>query len=120
MIWQKKEIIEFLKNQNDEDFFEIKKKQEKSIRTIAQNKYYFWVVLEYIADYVGLKYNFEKMQLHEQIKKDFWVETTTELDTSEFAFLMNEIRAFFLEKFELYIPTPNEAEELENLDKYLF
>jgi len=120
MIWTKKQIINYLEKQNDNTLFEIKKKTEKTLRSIAQNKYYFWVVLDVIADYVWLQFNYEKMELHQQIKKDFWVETTTELSTSEFAFLMKEIKAFFLEKFNVYIPDPNEVENLKSLEKYLF
>jgi hypothetical protein len=41
MIGTKQQVIEYLQDKKEDEIFEITKKQEKTIRSIAQNKYYF-------------------------------------------------------------------------------
>lgn len=113
-------ILEAFSWTDDEKIYELTEKKQKSIRTIAQNRYYFWVVIEYIADYIGLSHNFEKMEIHKQIKDYFKIETTTWLSTVEFQKMIEEIRAWYLEHRQLYIPLPREVEDLADLEKYLF
>lgn len=121
MIGTQKQILEYLQDKSDANqLYELKEiKSGKKQRSIYQNKYYWWVLIEIIADYMGIKYPYEKMELHMQLKDQFWVKTTTDLDTAEFSFLVNEIRAWFLEHRNLYIPEPDEEENLASLDKYL-
>ncbi len=122
MIWTLRQILKFIiKNWNKKDaIFEIKQKREKTLRSLAQNRYYFWVILEYICAFIGIWHKFEKLEMHKQIKDYFQLETTTDLDTKEFAKMCEEIRAWYLEYRDLYIPLPNEVEELASLEKYLF
>ena len=65
-------------------------------------------------------HKFEVMEQHKQIKDYFWLETTTDLSTSEFQYMCEEIRAWYLQERWLYIPLPRESEDLANLDAYLF
>ena len=119
MIWNKEETKERLDKQKDW-MFEIKKKQVRNNRTYAQVKYYFWVIIKYIAEEIWLSNQFEIMELHSQIKDYFWLETTTWLDIPEFSAMCEEIRAWYLEHRNLYIPLPREDEDLKSLEKYLF
>ena len=113
-------ILEVFGWNDDEKIYELTEKKQKSIRTIAQNRYYFWVVVEYIADFIWLQHNFEKIEIHKQIKEYFKLETTTDLEVSEFKAMIEEIRAWWLEYRGLYIPLPREVEDLADLEKYLF
>lgn len=116
MIGNKKDIQEYLDKQNLDTLFEITKKQEKSLRSIAQNKYYFWVIVKMIWDY----HWYTPVETHELLKLTVWLDTTTWLSTDEFSFLCNMIRDLWKEKFDFYIPAPNELEELRSIEKYLF
>ncbi len=113
-------ILEIFGWNDDEKIYELTEKKQKSIRTIAQNRYYFGVVVEYIADFIWLQHNFEKIEIHKQIKEYFKLETTTDLEVSEFKAMIEEIRAWWLEYRGLYIPLPRECEDLKDLEKYLF
>lgn len=113
-------ILEAFNWIDDEKIYELTEKKQKSIRTIAQNRYYFGVVVEYIADFIWLSHNFEKLEIHKQIKEYFNIETTVDLEISEFKAMIEEIRAWWLEYRGLYIPLPREVEDLADLEKYLF
>lgn len=116
MIWTKEQIIDKLKEAKEDDIFELTKKREKSIRSIAQNKYYFGVVISEISNY----HWYTPVETHELIKITVWVETTTNLSTSEFKFMCEMIIDLWKTKFDVVIPKPNEVQELVNLEKYLF
>ena len=120
MLYTKQKALEYIESLNDEDIIEISKKQAKTIRSYAQNKYYFWVILKYICEYIWLQHKFEVMEQHKQIKDYFWLETTTDLWTIEFKNMCEEIRAWYLQERWLYIPLPRESEDLQNLETYLF
>jgi len=45
-------ILEIFGWNDDEKIYELTEKKQKSIRTISQNRYYFGVVVEYIADFI--------------------------------------------------------------------
>jgi ketol-acid reductoisomerase len=60
------------------------------------------------------------IETHLAIKKTFWVETTTDLSTSEFKSLMELIQELWKTKFEVVIPNPSSVEDLKNLSTYLF
>lgn len=117
MIWNLKQILKYiLLNWNNDALYEIKKKQIKTIRSYAQNRYYFWVVIKTISDF----HWYTPVESHELIKTTFWIETTTDLTTDEFSFMCNSIRDMWLQTYWCYIPTPNEIEELKTIEKYLF
>ena len=120
MLGNKTQAIEYINKLDDDSIIEVTKKQEKSIRSYAQCKYYFWVILKYICEHIWIQHKFEIMEQHKQIKDYFWLETTTDLSKSEFKFMCEEIRAWYLENRGLYIPLPRETEDLKNLETYLF
>lgn len=116
MIGNNKTLIEFLSKQDEDTLFELTKKQEKSLRTYSQVKYYFGVIVKMISE----EHGYNPIETHELLKLTCWLETTTWLSTDEFSFLCNLIRDLWKEKFDFYIPAPNEVEELKSLEKYLF
>jgi len=48
MIGNKQQILSFLQDKDESDIFEIVKKQEKSLRSLAQNKFYWSIVIDII------------------------------------------------------------------------
>lgn len=116
MLKTKTQILEYLEDKQDDDVFEIIKKKEKSLRSLAQNKYYFGVLVKEIGNF----HWYLPVETHELIKLTVWVETTTDLDTSEFKFMCEMIRDLWNTKFWVYIPAPNEIEELRSIEQYLY
>lgn len=116
MLGTKQQIIDFLSKQDKESIFEITKKQGKSIRSNLQNKYYWGCVIDIISNHHWMT----AIEAHLAIKQTFWVETTTDLSTSEFKFLMETIQELWMTKFWVVIPKPTDLEDLKNLEKYLF
>jgi hypothetical protein len=51
MIGTKKDLILKLQKAKEDDIFELKKKQQKTIRSMAQNKYYHAVICKVISDW---------------------------------------------------------------------
>ena len=115
MIGTKEKVLEYLEKDND-DIYEIKRKSPKSLRSIAQNRYYHGVIIQEISNFHG----YTPVETHELIKATVWIETTTWLDTWEFKFMCELIRDTWNTKFGVYIPAPNEVENLKSLEKYLF
>lgn len=120
MIRTARQIIEKLVYVDNDKLYDLTEKKEKSLRSIAQNKYYFWVILDAIMDFIWLEHKFEKLELHKEVKDYFELETTTNLDPKEFSKMCNEIRDWYLENRWLYIPLPNEVEDLKSLQDYLY
>lgn len=111
MIKTKLEIIKYLEQQKDDEIFDISKKQDKTIRSLAQNRYYWWYVVDTIC-----KWSWDTpISTHYGIKKTIWVETTTDLSTDEFKFIIDLIRDLFLTKYNLNIPLPRDIKEEESL-----
>ncbi len=121
--WDRDSCLEFLATQEMEAIFEVK--GYKSSRSIEQNRYYWGVVIDILAN--ELWYTPEDM--HKEIKKKFliWNElfkqlekqqqellltavTTTTLNTKQFEELMTNIRQWSSIKLSINIPTPNEAD----------
>lgn len=116
MIKTKQQIIEYLEDKNEDDIFEISKKQEKTIRSEAQNRYYWWFVVQTICDW-----NWDTpIEAHYWIKQTFKIETTTNLSTWEFKFIIDTIRELFERVYWLIIPLPKDIKEEESLFKYLW
>ena len=114
MIKTKQEIIEKLKNYSDDDLFEFSKKTEKTSRSLAQNRYYFGVVVRMVSDHHG----YTVVEAHELIKQCFSLKTTTGLSKVEFMQIIELIRDYWNAKFNFYIPLPNEVKELKYYEKY--
>ncbi len=114
MIGTPKQIQEYVEWKNG--IFEVKQKREKTLRSLAQNKYYFWVVVKIISDF----HWHTPVETHELIKLMMQIETTTDLSTKDFMFLIGTIRDIWNTKFWVYIPSPNEVEELQALEQYFY
>lgn len=115
MIGNKEAVLEYLEDKKDEAIFEITQKREKTLRSLAQNRYYFGIVVNEISNFHG----YTPVETHELLKVTVWLETTTNLETDEFSFMCNLIRDVWQTKFLLRIPLPNEA-DLWEMEKYLF
>jgi len=113
MIWNRKEIQEYLSSKTEEDIFEIKKKNKKSIRSLRQNNYYFWVVVPIISEF----HWFNLIETHELIKGLFKIETTTWLDTWEFKWLMEQIIDMWRNRYKVEIPKPDDKRLFDYIDK---
>ena len=116
MIGNKTEIITYLQDKKDDDIFEISKKQEKSIRSLAQNRYWHGIICKTISDWSWDS----TVWVHYMLKQMFNLETTTDLSTDEFSFMCNSIIDLFKENYNVRIALPNEDEDLKSLEKYLF
>jgi len=116
MIWTKTQVLDYISKLKDDDIIEVTKKQKKTIRSKLQNDYYWWCVVDIISNHHWMT----AIETHLAIKKTFWVETTTDLSTSEFKYLMELIQELWKTKFDVTIPSPSSVEELKNLDAYLF
>lgn len=104
MIGTKETLIKILEKADDEDIFELIKKREKSIRSLAQNKYYWSVVVATIWDFHG----YTPVETHEILKLSFKLDTTTDLAVDEFKFLIDIIRDIWSTKYDCHIPLPSD------------
>ena len=116
MIGNNKTLIEFLSKQGENSLFELTKKQEKSLRSLAQNKFYWGIVIDIIWNF----HWFTPVETHLMLKKTFNIETTTELSTSEFKTLIEMIQDIWKNKFNVIIPNPRDLKDEENLFKHLW
>lgn len=115
MLGTKKDILEWLQDKKEEDIFEITKKQEKSLRSQAQNRYRWSCVVETISNWSWDN----PISTHYWLKQMFKLETTTDLSTDEFSSMCKIIIDLFQEKFNLKIHLPNEDKEMQYRAKYL-
>lgn len=111
MIGNNKTLIEFLSKQDENSLFELTKKQEKSLRSLAQNRFYFWYVVQIISDFHWMT----PIETHFAIKATFNIETTTDLSNSEFKTLIEMIQDLWENKFNVKIPNPRDIKEEESL-----
>lgn len=116
MIYTKQKALEYIESLNDDDMVEVTKKQTKSIRSNAQNRYWHWIICKTISDWSWDN----TIAVHYMLKTMFNLETTTDLSTDEFAFMCKSIIDLFKEKYGVIIPTPSDIEDLKNLETYLF
>jgi cell division protein FtsI/penicillin-binding protein 2 len=101
---------------------------KKKMRSVEQNNYYWGVVLEIIAEYLGYIGPGEKEDLHNELRSMFLVrmgklgspvvESTTKLSTKIFEKYLEAVRTFMLNNYGIKIPLPNEVEEADESDTY--
>ncbi len=115
MDWNKLEIINFLYKYEETKMFQIKELKNKNLVSRAQQKFYFWYVVDIIWNFHGMS----PVETHELIKLTFWLETTTNLSTSEFKTLIELIQDFWKTKFNCIIPNPKDIKDEESLFKSL-
>ena len=111
MIWTNQEIIDYISKWKSTDIYECVRKQTKSIRSLAQNKYYWAVVISIIS-----KWSWDStLSTHYGIKSMFDLKTTTDLEVDEFKFMIEAIRELFNEKYNIRIPLPSDLKDEESL-----
>ena len=111
MIWNKKQVQEYLEKDKEWDLYECTKKRAKSIRSLAMNNYRWAVPCKIVADFMWEN----EISAHMALKTMFGIETTTNLDNDEFIFLIKSTIALFNEKYNLRIPLPENKSENERL-----
>ena len=116
MIWNKQKALEYIKSLKDEAIIEVTEKQEKTIRSLAQNRYWHSVIVKTISNW----WWDDVISVHYNLKEMFNLETTTNLSTDEFAFMCKSVINLFLKKYWVRIPLPREDKDLKDLEKYLF
>jgi hypothetical protein len=122
-------LINFDSNEDKQKLFGVLKhlkgryavgiKKERQIRSLAFNRYYWSVVIPYIA----LETGYTKEEMHDVLRKmflsyekknnitqsvDTFLISTTKLDNLEFNEYVEKIRMFALEQLNIYVPLPNE------------
>lgn len=98
---------------------ELDLKEVKSKRSLAQNAYFYGVIVETLARELG----YTSKEMHNILKAEFlkkevnfkgdWLEYTvgtSDLNTKEFEKLMVEIREWASIELSIWIPEPNESE----------
>ena len=115
MIWNKEELIVELSKWKDWDIYELKKKQIKTIRSLAQNDYRWSVVIMIISDWSWDS----TLSTHYGLKKMFKLDTTTDLSTWDFKFLIESVRDMFRQEYNVIIPLPRDIAWEDSLYKSL-
>lgn len=98
---------------------ELDLKEVKSKRSLAQNNYFWAVIVDILAKELG----YSTKEMHNILKglfltrnvlfKNEWIEYTvgtSELDTKEFEKLMDEIRQWASTELNIWLPEPQESE----------
>ena len=90
-------------------------RKQKSQRSIAQNSYYWGVIIEILRNQFG----YEAEEMHEALKFKFLrkgkegletVISTAKLTTAEFENYMERVRRWAAQEHSCYIPQPNEID----------
>jgi hypothetical protein len=94
-------------------------KKDRQTRSLAFNRYYWSVVIPYLALEIG----YTKEEMHDVLRKmflsyekkneitqsvDVFLISTTKLDNVQFNEYVEKIRIFAMEQLSIYIPLPNE------------
>jgi hypothetical protein len=93
----------------------------RSKRSLAQNRFYWGIVIEILGDHFG----YTKDEMHEALKFKFLrtheeeglptVRSTTTLNTKEFIDYIERIQRWAATDYQIYVPDPNEAVESREL-----
>ena len=116
MIWTKEQVEEYISKWKEEDIYECKKKQQKTLRTYAMVKYYWAVIVKIIWDFHWMK----PIDTNESLKLLFDKETFTDLDIQEFKFVMETIIELWEKDYKVIIPLPSNTWDNESLYKSLW
>lgn len=116
-IEDKNKLFSILKQLKGGYAIQIKKHREN--RSLAFNRYYWSVVIPYIAMEIG----YTKEEMHDVLRRMFlsyekknditqsvevFLLSTSKLDNVEFNEYVEKVRAFALEQLNIYVPLPNE------------
>lgn len=111
MLGNKDIIIEWLSGKDNNSIFEITEKQEKTVRSNLQNKFYWDIVVKTIANFHWMTV----IESHLAIKSTLGIETTTDLSTKEFKEMIEIIQDLWQQNFWVIIPNPRDIADEENL-----
>jgi hypothetical protein len=113
----KAKLFSILKNLKGSYAIGIKKNRQA--RSLAFNRYYWSVVIPYLALEIG----YTKEEMHDVLRRmflsyekknemtqsvDVFLISTTKLDNVQFNEYVEKIRIFAMEQLSIYIPLPNE------------
>lgn len=113
----KTKLFSILKQLKGGYAIQIKKHREN--RSLAFNRYYWSVVIPYLA----LETGYNKQEMHDVLRRmflsyekkneitqsvDIFLLSTTKLDNVEFNEYVEKIRIFAMEQLNIYVPLPNE------------
>lgn len=107
MIWTKNQIMKYLECAKGDLYFELWEFLKP--RTLNENKYYHWVVVKLISYFSWDT----PASVHRFLKKEFYISSTTNLSTSDFEKLMDEIRWWAFSFLWISIPEPNTMEAMQ-------
>ncbi len=98
-------------NSSNDRAIELILRSPKKIRSQQQNKYYWVVIVNTLAEHLG----YSSDEMHGILKYQFAgkldTTTTTDMSTIEFSeYYIKWIRDWALSEHELYLPEPNEVE----------
>lgn len=115
-IEDKEKLSKYLRGIEGKVSIIIKRYRDRLDRSNNQNKYYWSVPVDLIAEYTG----YTPDETHEALRMMFLrkyddrimpsIRSTTELSTVEFEDYMKQIRQWASMDLQLYIPLPNETE----------
>jgi len=80
---------------------------EVTSRTHFQNNYYWKVVVKVFGDELG----YTREEMHEVLKNEFNIESTSKLDRDEFRDYLDKIIRWASIHFQILIPDPNQDED---------
>ena len=113
-------FTEFAKSLNGK-YCELILRKRKSKRSLDANNYYWGVVIQRLAEYLGYNTAEQKEQLHHALKEKFasvkddnglvMMESTAKMSTERFQKYLADIRQWTAEFLNYRLPEPNEIEE---------
>ena len=81
--------------------------KETGVRSAQQNNYYWKVVVKVFGDELG----YTREEMHEVLKNEFKIESTSKLDRDEFRDYLDKIIRWASIHFQILIPDPNQDED---------
>lgn len=114
---EKRKLFAILKELRGKHLISVEKARQS--RSLAQNKYYWGVIVPMLASEFG----YYKDEMHEVLRRKFisytkenpftgetemFARSTTKLNTIDMEIYLECIRAWALSEFSIYLPLPNE------------
>lgn len=104
-------VSDYCKDPDERYILLVQKAKQK--RSLAQNRFYWGVLVKMLSDYTGFTPN----EMHQVLGDNLWsyekdgkkfIKSTTEMNTAEFAANIDAARLFAQDNIGVYIPEPNE------------
>ncbi len=110
-----KKVEAFCKEASTDYILMVAKAKQK--RSLAQNKYYWGVVVKVISDYTG----FTPQETHQLLGRELWsydgknghrfIKSTADMDIAEFSSCIENARQYANESIGVYVPEAGEITE---------